>query len=88
MAATLKLDDLYNESSLTANVTLNADGSTTIPELNSPQVTATNGIFYNNTTVSTSVVLPAGVNASSVGPMTLASGVSVTVPSGGRWVIS
>lgn len=87
MAATLKLDNLYNESSATANVTLNADGSTTIPLLNAPQMTATNGLVYNSMTVSTSVVIPAGVSASSVGPITVNSGVSVTVPSGSKWVV-
>lgn len=41
----------------------------------------------NTTTVTTSYSLPTGKNAMSVGAITINSGVSVTVPSGQRWVI-
>jgi hypothetical protein len=41
----------------------------------------------NTTTVTTSYSLPSGKNAMSVGAITINSGVSVTVPSGQRWVI-
>jgi hypothetical protein len=41
----------------------------------------------NGQTVTSSYQLPAGKNASSVGPITINSGVSVTVPSASRWVI-
>jgi hypothetical protein len=45
-------------------------------------------VFVENSTVVTaSYQFPAGRNASSVGPITLNSGVSVTVPSGSRWVV-
>lgn len=44
-------------------------------------------ILTNNTTVSQDFVMPAGVNGFSVGPITIASGYSVTVASGQRWVI-
>jgi hypothetical protein len=52
-----------------------------------PQFAASNGIVANNQTVSTSYSIPSGYSATSAGPMTLASGVSVTVPSGSRWVV-
>ena len=46
------------------------------------------GVIYENaTTISESYTLTSGTNGMSVGPITLASGVSVTVPSGQRWVI-
>lgn len=48
---------------------------------------ATNGIFINNTTISTSYTIATGTNGQSVGPVTIASGVSVTVSSGQRWVV-
>ena len=48
---------------------------------------AAGAIYENVTTISTSYTLTAGTNGMSVGPMTLASGVTVTVPSGQRWVI-
>jgi hypothetical protein len=48
----------------------------------------TDQIFVENgQTVTTSYVIPAGKNASSVGPISIDSGVTVTVPSGSRWVI-
>lgn len=41
----------------------------------------------NTVTVTTSYSLPSGKNAMSVGAITINSGVTVTVPSGQRWVI-
>ena len=41
----------------------------------------------NSTIVTTSYVLPDTKNASSVGPITINSGKTVTIPSGRRWVI-
>ena len=51
------------------------------------QLTASNGLIVNSSTISTSYSLPSGSNAMSVGPMTVASGQTVTVSSGQRWVI-
>ena len=56
-------------------------------ELTSPEVIASNGLLVNNATVSASYTVASGYNAVSVGPVTLASGQSVTVSSGQRWVI-
>ena len=47
---------------------------------------ASNGIFQNATTVSADETISSGNNGFSVGPMTVASGVTVTVASGQRWV--
>lgn len=45
-------------------------------------------VFVENTTiVTTDYTLTTGKNASSVGPITVNSGVTVTVPSGARWVV-
>jgi hypothetical protein len=52
------------------------------------QLTASNGIVTNSKTVSASFTIPATDNASSAGPITIASGVTVTVSSGSRWVVS
>lgn len=41
----------------------------------------------NSPTVTTSYSLPANKNAMSVGAITINSGVTVTVPSGARWVV-
>jgi hypothetical protein len=52
-----------------------------------PQIGASNGLLINNQTVAASYSIPSGYSATSAGPITLGSGVSVTVPSGGRWVV-
>jgi len=44
-------------------------------------------INVNSTTATESYTFPSGTNGLSVGPITLADGVSVTVASGQRWVI-
>jgi hypothetical protein len=41
----------------------------------------------NGVTVTTSYTLSTSKNASSVGPITINSGATVTVPSGQRWVV-
>ena len=51
------------------------------------QVVASNGLFVNSATVSSTYSIPSGNNAHSIGPMTVASGATVTVPSGQRWVV-
>lgn len=51
------------------------------------QVVASNGLLLNSTTVSASYTVATGTNAMSVGPITIASGQSVTVSSGQKWVV-
>lgn len=55
--------------------------------LSAQQVSATNGIIVNSLTVAASYSIPAGSSAISVGPITIASGQSVTIPSGSKWVV-
>jgi len=45
------------------------------------------GYIENSYTISTSSTVTDGSNALSVGPVTINSGVSVTVPSGSRWLV-
>jgi hypothetical protein len=52
-----------------------------------PAFNASNGLLLNSTTVNSSYTIPSGSNAISVGPITTASGASVTVTSGQRWVV-
>jgi hypothetical protein len=52
-----------------------------------PAVNASNGLLLNGATVSANYTIPAGSNAMSVGPITVASGVVVTVTAGQRWVV-
>lgn len=44
-------------------------------------------IYENTQTVSASYTITTGSSAMSTGPVTLSSGVVVTIPSGSRWVI-
>lgn len=44
-------------------------------------------IFENSTVISSNYTLTTGKNGFSVGPITINSGVTVTVPSGQRWVV-
>ena len=44
-------------------------------------------IYENTQTVSASYTITSGSSAMSTGPVTLSSGVAVTVPSGSRWVV-
>lgn len=46
-----------------------------------------NGIVCNNRTIGSSFTIPTGYSASSTGPITISSGVTVTVPTGGKWVV-
>lgn len=48
---------------------------------------AGNGIFVNNQTVSTDYTIASGQSGMSAGPVTVASGKSVTVSSGSKWVV-
>ena len=52
-----------------------------------PALAASNGLTVNNATVSIDYTIPTGYNAVSAGPITINSGVTVTVPSGSVWVV-
>ena len=54
---------------------------------NAPLFAATNGLYLNNQTISTSYSIPSTQSAMSTGPVTLAPSVSVTLASGARWVV-
>jgi len=56
-------------------------------DLQASQVVASNGLFVNATTVAASYTIASGYNAQSVGPVTIASGQSVTITSGQRWLV-
>ena len=56
-------------------------------ELQSSAVVSTNGLIVNGTTVSASYTIASGQNAMSIGPITINSGITVTVSSGQRWLV-
>ena len=57
-------------------------------ELQAQELIAANGLVVNSATVSVTYSIPSGSNAISAGPVTVASGITVTVPSGSVWYIS
>ena len=61
-----------------------ADASDVV-RINNPL--AFNGIYLNSNVVATSVTFEDTYNGMSAGPVTVNSGVTVTVPSGSNWVI-
>jgi hypothetical protein len=67
----------------TQSANLTFDGTTQ----SAPVQRASNGIVTNNKTIGTSFTIPSTDNAMSSGPVTLSSGVVVTVSSGSRWVV-
>lgn len=50
-------------------------------------VTGAEGYIENSATISTSSTITTGNNAISGGPVTIASGVTITVPTGSRWTV-
>lgn len=56
-------------------------------ELQSSALVATNGIVVSSATVAVDYTIPTGSNAMSTGPVTIATGVAVTVPSGSVWTV-
>jgi len=75
----------YGQGTTTPNQSssLTFDGTTQT----APIQRANNGIIVNNMTVSASYSIASGDSGMSVGPVTVASGQSVTVASGSRWVV-
>jgi hypothetical protein len=51
------------------------------------EIAATNGIFVNSNTVSESFTVPSNYNAMSSGSIIISTGVTVTLPTGSRWVV-
>lgn len=56
-------------------------------EFQSNAVAASNGIFVNSATVTTSYSIPSGSNAGTFGPVSVNSSITVTVPSGSTWSV-
>lgn len=56
-------------------------------ELQSQHMVSANGITINSKTISTSYTIPSGSSGVSAGPITISSGVTVTVSSGSKWVV-
>jgi hypothetical protein len=71
----------------TANVSTSFTFNPSTKDLTAGQMVASGGIFVNSQTISASYTIATGYSATSSGPITLASGVSVTLGTSARWVI-
>jgi hypothetical protein len=56
-------------------------------ELQSQHMVSANGITVNSKTIATSYTIASGQSGVSAGPVTISSGVTVTVTSGSKWVV-
>jgi hypothetical protein len=73
---------------LTDSANLTFDGTKlTAGAVTASKLTATQAIIENAQTVSVNQTLTTGTNAMALGPITVDSGVTVTVPSGQRWIV-
>lgn len=67
---------------------LYVDNGTSLTSVGGATGGGSNAVFYeNDKTVTQSYTITSGKNAMSTGTITIASGVTVTIPSGSRWVI-
>jgi hypothetical protein len=73
------------ENLYTSNAKLLYKPSTGEFQMSTP--VASNGIVVNAQTITADYTIAAGYNASSAGPVTVGSGVTVTVDSGSRWAV-
>lgn len=62
-------------------------GGTTPSAVTGTNLAASNGIITHNKTISASYTFPTGHNGIAVGPVTISGGVTVTVPTGQRWMV-
>ena len=70
------------------SVNQDANGDVTVAgTIAGQELEASNGLFVNNKTVNTNYSIPSGYNATSTGPVTVASGVTVNIPTGSRWLV-
>lgn len=80
----LKLE-VSGNGTLGQALTSDADGSMTWSDIDA--TVASGAIYENSNTIAANYTLTTNKNAMSVGPITINSGVTVTVPSGQNWVV-
>ena len=78
---------LPNNLAGTSGQVLTSAGAGAVPTWQAAPNKTTTGLWENAATISTNYSITAGNNAVSAGPVTIAAGVVVTVPSGSVWAI-
>lgn len=83
------INKLVLSGTVTAPSGLNITGNLAVTGTTSSyKFTSNSGIYENVNTISQNYTIATGNNGVSAGPITLASGVTVTVPIGSRWAIT
>ena len=77
----------FGQGTTTPALSANFTYTTGTGILDTPAIQASNGIILNSKAIGTTFSIPSADNAMSVGPVTIASGVTITLPSGSRWVV-
>ena len=77
----------YGQGTTTPDQSADFTYDESVKTVTAPQVRASNGIVVNSATVSANYSIPSGSNAMSAGPMTVANGITVTIPNGNTWII-
>jgi len=77
----------FGQGTTTPNLSANFTYTTGTGILATPAIQASNGIILNSKAIGTTFSIPSADNAMSVGPVTINSGVVITVPSGSRWIV-
>ncbi len=81
----VSIGDLTITGTITPTNGLTFDDGTT--QTTAAYMGANNCLFENNMAITDDYTITTGRSASSVGPISIASGKSVTIPNGSRWVI-
>jgi len=79
-----------NASYGTAGQVLTSQGNAAAPTWSTSSgalATGNNSVLLNNTYITSNGTIGAGQNGFSVGPVTTANGVTLTITSGQRWVV-
>jgi hypothetical protein len=78
-----------NISAANVNVSgnLTVRGNVVLTQVEAPYVGENSIIRTNATTIAANITIPSGTNGMSAGPITIASGVTVTIAAGGEWSI-
>jgi hypothetical protein len=78
----------YGGTANVAVITVGSDGRLTLAANVAIQGAVAGGTMYeNNQTITSSYTITSGKSAMSAGPITINTGVTVTIPSGSRWVV-
>jgi hypothetical protein len=84
---TLSRDSVLSSSNSGSLVNFSAGSKNVFVTYPAKKQSMTTGITENSATINESYAITNGANAFSVGAITIANGVTVTVPSGSNWVV-